>query len=180
MGCYFECDAWATSCLHIVFKRNDCSRPVVSVLGVCVWLFFSHGRMILTLCSCHNFWAIKCHVNSYLVFQLLSCIPGHIEIKEVFDLLLGGCEGETGEGRYSEGGRRVRASLLHLAVHHKAPQCTKLLLHLGAPTEGMCTSISHEFKTYCCSSGCLIQQPRVPVRKVIVAGRTFPQNPDRV
>lgn len=70
------------------------------------------------------------------LFQLLSCIPGHIEIKEVFDLLLGGLEGETGEGRCT--GRRVRASLLHLAVHHKAPQCTKLLLHLGAPIEGMC------------------------------------------
>ncbi|KAK3872836.1 hypothetical protein Pcinc_022091 [Petrolisthes cinctipes] len=84
----------------------------------------------------------RCRLNKAIqaiteddVRTLVSCIPGHIEVKEVFDLLIGGCDGETGEGRYSDGGRRVRASLLHLAVHHKAPQCTKLLLHLGAPTE---------------------------------------------
>ncbi|XP_047484411.1 ankyrin repeat and SOCS box protein 8-like [Penaeus chinensis] len=60
------------------------------------------------------------------VRTVVSCIPGNIEVGATYDLVLGASQNKP---------RRVKASLLHLAVHHRAAQCAKLLLHLGAPTE---------------------------------------------
>ncbi|XP_042869434.1 poly [ADP-ribose] polymerase tankyrase-2-like [Penaeus japonicus] len=60
------------------------------------------------------------------VRTVVSCIPGNIEVGAMYDLVLGANQNKP---------RRVKASLLHLAVHHRAAQCAKLLLHLGAPTE---------------------------------------------
>ncbi|XP_050704249.1 ankyrin repeat and SOCS box protein 8-like [Eriocheir sinensis] len=60
---------------------------------------------------------------------VVSCIPGHIEVGKVYDIVLNASDS-------SEGIRKqVRASLLHVALHHRAFQCAKLLLHLGAPVE---------------------------------------------
>ncbi|XP_064095448.1 NF-kappa-B inhibitor epsilon-like [Macrobrachium nipponense] len=60
------------------------------------------------------------------VCTVVSCIPGNIEVGATHDLVLGAELGKP---------RRVKATLLHLALHQRAAQCAKLLLHLGAPTE---------------------------------------------
>ncbi|XP_053632531.1 ankyrin repeat and SOCS box protein 8 [Cherax quadricarinatus] len=61
------------------------------------------------------------------VRTVVSCIPGNIEVGAVYDLVLGAAS--------SGSPRRVRATLLHVALYHSAAHCAKLLLHLGAPTE---------------------------------------------
>ncbi|XP_071544975.1 uncharacterized protein [Panulirus ornatus] len=60
------------------------------------------------------------------VRTVVSCIPGNIEVGAVYELVLGASEGKA---------HKVKATLLHLALHHRAHHCAKLLLHLGASTE---------------------------------------------
>ncbi|KAK8379348.1 hypothetical protein O3P69_019324 [Scylla paramamosain] len=60
---------------------------------------------------------------------VVSCIPGHIEVGKVYDMALN--VSDTSQAPR----RQVKASLLHLAVYHKAYHCSKLFLHLGAPVE---------------------------------------------
>ncbi|KAG7153624.1 Ankyrin-2-like 8 [Homarus americanus] len=66
-------------------------------------------------------------ISAITTDDVVSCIPGNIEVGAVYQLVLGA----SSEGRP----RRVSATLLHLALYHTAFHCAKLLLHLGASTE---------------------------------------------